>query len=84
MQVEREYHGIPLQVITGYLIELGGTMTSEDYVSGEGWSATLRKGEPFTVAALRFATVHVTFKGDETVLKRLFATFDLKMIRVGG
>ena len=84
MQVEREYHGISLQVISNYLVELGGTMISEDYVGGEGWSATLRKGEPFILGALRFATVHVHFKGDATVLKRLLATFDLRMIRPGG
>lgn len=84
MQVEREYHGIPLRVISDYLVELGGTMIHEDYMVGEAWSATLRKGEPFALGALRFDTVHVHFEGDATVLKRLLATFDLKMIRAGG
>ena len=84
MQVEREYHGIPVQVIRDYLAELGGTMISKDYVGCEGWNATLRKGEPFMLGGLQLATVHVHFKGDATVLKGLLAAFDLKMIRAGG
>jgi hypothetical protein len=84
MQVEREYHGIPLKIISDYLVELGGTIIREDYLGGEGWSATLREGEPFALGALRFDTVHVHFKGDPTVLKRLLAVFDLKMVRAGG
>ena len=30
MEVKREYHGIPLAVVSGYLVELGGTRTGED------------------------------------------------------
>ena len=59
-------------------------MISEGHIGGEGWSAALGKGEPFIIGALRFTTVHVHFKGDAAVLKRLLATFDLKMTRVGG
>jgi hypothetical protein len=84
MEAEREYHGITIDVISDYLVELGGTRISEDCVSGEGWNATLRKGEPFMLGALQLVTVHVLFKGDATVLKRLLAAFDLKMIRAGG
>lgn len=84
MQVEREYHGIPLQVITDYLVELGGMVIGEDYVDGDGWNATLRKGEPFILGALQLATAHVRFKGNGPVLKPLLAAFDLKMIRAGG
>ena len=56
MQVKREYHGIPLRVIKDYLDEPGGTVIGEDAVSGEGWSAALRRGEPFTLGALRLET----------------------------
>jgi hypothetical protein len=84
MEVKREYHGIPLQVITDYLVELGGAKMSEDCVGGDGWNATLRKGEPFILGGLQLVTVHVHLKGDETVLKRLLVTFDLRMIRAGG
>ena len=84
MQVKREYHGIPLRVISDYLVELGGTMIGENYFSGEGWSATLRRGEPFTLGALRLDTIHVHFEGDAAPLNRLLASFDLKMLRAGG
>ncbi len=84
MQVKREYHGIPLRVIGDYLIQLGATRISEDFVAGEGWNATLRGGEPFTLGALRLDTIHVHFEGDAAVLNRLLAMFDLRMIRVGG
>jgi hypothetical protein len=84
MQVRREYHGIPLQVITDYLVELGGTVIGEDGVGGNGWSAHLREGNPFILGALQFVTVHVLFKGDDPALKRLLAAFDLKMIRASG
>ena len=84
MEAEREYHGIPLGAIGACLVELGGTMIGEDCVGGDGWSAKLRNGEPFRLGGLRLATVHVHFKGDAVLLKRLLATFDLKMIRTGG
>ena len=84
MQVKREYHGIPLRVISDYLVELGGTRIREEFVGGEGWSATLHRGEPFRLGALRFDTILVHFEGDATVLNRLLALFDLKMIRTGG
>ncbi len=81
MQVKREYHGISLQIIGDYLVELGGTMVGEDQVSGKGWSATLCKGEPFKLGALQLETIHIHFEGDAAVLKRLLASFDLRMIR---
>ena len=84
MQVKREYHGIPLRVISDYLVELGGTRIGEDFVAGEGWSAALRGGEPFRLGALRLDTIHVQFEGDAVVLNRLLALFDLRMIRAGG
>jgi hypothetical protein len=84
MQVKREYHGIPLRVISDYLVELGGTIIGEDLVRGEGWSTILCRGEPFRLGALRFDTVHVHFEGDPPVLNRLLALFDLRMIRAGG
>jgi len=84
MQVKREYHGTPLRVISDYLLELGGTIIGEDLVNSEGWSATLCRGEPFRLGALRFDTVHVHFEGDPPVLNRLIASLYLWMIRAGG
>ncbi len=84
MQVKRKYHGIPLRVIEDYLVELGGTVIGEDTVSGEGWGAALRRGEPFALGALRLGTIHVHFEGNATVLSRLPASFDLRMVRAGG
>ncbi len=84
MEVKREYHGISLAIITGYLVELGGTGVDEDSFKGEGWSATLTKGEPFSLGALRLETVHVHFEGEGLALNRLLASFSLRMIRAGG
>ena len=84
MQVKREYHGIPLRVISDYLVELGGTRIGEDFVRGDGWSATFSEGEPFRLGALRLDTIHVHFEGDAAVLNRLLASFNLRMIRAGG
>jgi len=84
MEIKREYHGIPLPVITGYLVELGGTKIGEDLVRGEGWSATLLRGEPFPLGALRLETVQLRFEGEAAALNRLLALFDLRMIRAGG
>ena len=84
MEVKREYHGIPLRVISDYLVELGGTIIGEDLVRGESWSATLCRGEPFRLGVLRLDTVHVHFEGDAAVLNRLLALFDLRTIRAGG
>jgi len=84
LHVEREYHGVPLWVMRDYLIDLGGTMISEACLSGEGWSATFREGEPFTLGRLRLGTLHVDFEGDAAFLNRLLSTFDLKMLRSGG
>ncbi len=84
MRVTREYHGIPLPAISDYLVELGGTTTDQDVVRGKGWSATLSKGEPFRIGALRLDTIHVHFEGDAAALNHLLPLFDLKMIRAGG
>ena len=84
MQVKREYHGIPLRVISDYLVELGGTIIAEDLVRSEGWSATLCRGEPFRLGALHLDTIHIHFEGYEAVLNHLLALFDLRMIRAGG
>ena len=80
MHVKREYHGIPLRVISDYLVELGGTSIGEDLVRGQDWSATLSRGEPFVLGALRLDTIHVHFEGDPPALNRLLARFDLRMI----
>ncbi len=84
MHAKREYHGIPLRVISDYLVELGGIIIGEDLIRGEDWSATLSRGEPFRLGALRLDTIHVHFEGDEAVLNRLLALFDLRMIHAGG
>jgi len=84
MRVEREYHGVELRVLHQYLIELGGKMIGEVCISGEGWSATFREGEPFTVGKLKLNTLHVFIEGDIAVLNRLLSAFDLKMLRAGG
>jgi len=84
MHVKREYHGIPLRVISDYLVELGGTIIGEDIVRGEDWSAALSRGEPFRLGALCLDTIHVHFEGPPPVLNRLLALFDLRMIRAGG
>jgi len=84
MHSEREYHGVELRVLHQYLIELGGKMIGEACISGEGWSATFREGEPFIVGRLKLGTLLVSFEGDVTVLNRLLNAFDLKMLRAGG
>jgi hypothetical protein len=84
MHVGREYHGVELRVLHQYLIELGGKMVGETCISGEGWSATFREGELFTVGRLKLGTLHVSFEGDIAVLNRLLPAFDLKMLRPGG
>ena len=84
MRVEREYHGVELRVLHQYLIELGGKMIGGACISGEGWSATFREGEPFIVGRLKLGTLHVNFEGDVAVLNRLLSAFDLKMLRAGG
>ncbi len=84
MKKKYEYHGISLAIITGYLVELGGTRVGEDSFKGKGWSATLTRGEPFPLGALRLETVHVHFEGEESALNRVLALFNLRTIRAGG
>ncbi len=84
MRVEREYHGVELRVLHQYLIELGGKMIGEACISGEGWSAMFREGEPFTVGKLNLNTLHAFIEGDMAVLNRLLSAFDLKMLHAGG
>jgi hypothetical protein len=84
MRIERQYRGVPLWVIRNYLTELNGKRTGEHCVSGPGWSATLREGEPVTLGPLRFNTVYVAIEGEASALDRLFAAFDKSMLRPGG
>ena len=84
MRIERQHRGVPLWVIRNTLTKLSGKRTGKHCVSGPGWSATLREGEPVTLGPLRFNTAHVAIEGEAFALDRLFAAFDKRMPRPGG
>lgn len=79
-----EVHSIPLWLLRDYLSEVGGTVESENRVSGEGWMAILTKLEPRQVGSLRVGQVKIEFQGSPDAITQLQAQFHKKTMRAGA
>ena len=79
-----ETHSIPLWLLREYLEELGGTAENDNYVVGDGWTATLEKIEPRKVGSLRVGQVKIQFEGEPDTLDQLKVQFHKKTMRAGA
>ncbi len=76
--------GIGPWLVTLYLTELGGRDQGNGCVTGEGWRATIEKGEPVTVGSIHLGVTQVAIEGDPAIVDVIMAAFQKKAMRAGG
>ena len=76
--------GIPLWLMSEYLVELGGQQVTEDTVNGQGWQAHMSRVEAAHIGSLRVGRVHVQVYGDAQAIEKLRPALEKKLIRGGG
>lgn len=79
-----EMRGIPFFLLKEYLQELGGTLTAEDTVTGDGWTARLERMEPFRLGSLEVGQTRLTMDLRDDVAEDFLERFRLKTLRAGG
>lgn len=80
----RELRSMPIWLIREYLEELGGSVTSDDCISGEGWQACLTAMEDYVIGSLRVGQVHLEWKGNDRALEQVWPRLEQKLARAGG
>ncbi|MCS6994529.1 MAG: DUF1952 domain-containing protein, partial [Anaerolineales bacterium] len=79
-----EMRGIPFFLLKEYLQELGGQLTAEDTVAGDGWSVRLERMEPFRLGSLEVGQTRLTMELRDDVAEDFLERFRLKTLRAGG
>lgn len=82
--IVHEMRGIPYFLLKEYLQELGGTLTAEDTVAGEGWTVRLERMEPFRLGSLEVGQTRLTMELREDAADDFLERFRLKTLRAGG
>ena len=82
--IEHVMRGIPYFLLKEYLQELGGELTAEDTVAGEGWIVRLERMEPFRLGSLEVGQVRLEMQIREDVYDDFVERFKLKTMRAGG
>jgi hypothetical protein len=80
----REVRGIPIWLLQKYLVEAGGTVTSDGQVDAAGWQATLVQIEDFQIGSLRVGQVRLTITGTAEPIRQLNEILEVKLLRAGG
>ena len=79
-----EMRGIPYYLLKEYLQELGGILSGEDLIQGDGWSVEIEKMEPFRLFSLSVGQSRLTMKLDDLVADDFLERFKKKTLRAGG
>ncbi len=80
----RELRGIPYFLLKEYLQELGGSLSGENIVRGDGWTVTLERMDPFRLGSLEVGQTRLTMELDAHVAKDFLERFDQKTFRAGA
>lgn len=80
----QEVHGVPLWLLRDYLLELGGILSSDGRIAGDGWSAILAQQADHRVGSLRVSVVLLELEAEPEVWKTLQPTLESKLMRAGG
>ena len=80
----REFRGVTLDCLMGYLEHLGGERTSETDIEGSDWRAHLTARKVPVGPSLRLTEVSVTWTGDPEVLEQVIHRCRLKTFRAPG
>lgn len=76
--------GIPYFLLKEYLQELGGVLSADDTVAGDGWTVRLERMEPFRLGSLEVGQVRLEMEIREEVYDDFVERFRLKTLRAGG
>ncbi len=82
--IVHEMRGIPYYLLKEYLQELGGILTDEDFIQGNGWSVKIEKMEPFRLFSLSVGQSRLTMELDDSVADDFLERFKKKTLRAGG
>jgi hypothetical protein len=81
---ERELRSLPAWLLRAYLEELGGRVTSDDCICGDGWQARLEQMEDYAIGSLRVGQVRLIWKGNDRALQEVWPRLEQKLARAGG
>jgi hypothetical protein len=82
--VDEVIRAIPLWLLREYMVEGGGTASSETEVTGAGWTARLTQVDDFRVGNLAVGQVRVEIDGEPDAVARIEAFLAPKLLRAGG
>lgn len=75
---------MPLWLLQEYLLELGGQMSQEGQVIGDGWRATLAQMDDFQIGSVIVGQVRLEVHANEQAMQSLLPLLEKKLIRAGG
>lgn len=76
--------GIPNYLLKEYLQEMGGILSGENLIQGDGWSVKIEKMEPFRLFSLSVGQSRLTMELDDLVADDFLERFKKKTFRAGG
>ena len=79
-----EMRGIPNYLLKEYLQEMGGILSGEDLIQGDGWRVKIEKMEPFRLFSLSVGQSCLTMELDDLVADDFLERFKKKTFRAGG
>ena len=80
----REMRGIPYFLLKEYLQELGGALTDENLIQGDGWSVRLERMEPFRLGSLEVGQTRLTMELEDHIAEDFQQRFFKKTLRAGA
>lgn len=83
-RVEMELCNLPLERLMGYLVEVGGQISGQRTVTGEGWSAVLLEMHPAQVGMITVPRDLLMIEGESDIVERIHAQMRRRTMRGGG
>ena len=80
----REIHNISARLLREYLEELGGRVTADDCICGEGWQARLTQMKDSVTGALSVEQMRLEWRGDEQAFQCIWPLLEQKIMRAAG
>jgi len=82
--VTRDIRGIPLWLLRDYLVDLDGTLETDNLVVGPGWRVQLTRLADVQIGSLRVGEVRLEMSGAPEVIAALERSLWPKLLRGGG
>ncbi|HWQ84550.1 MAG TPA: DUF1952 domain-containing protein [Anaerolineales bacterium] len=84
IQQTRELRGIPIWLLSAYLVEIGGAELDSGVIAGQGWKIQLQQLADFQVGSIRVGQVRLDLEAEPAVYPALNEALDKKLLRAGG